>query len=109
MDTETRCPTAAGPAVLWAVWFEVERAFERARADENHDQIGRINRQVMDSCVILVGRAPRSPALSSLTLLFHPLDLHAGAKSIRTRVVHKIHDSGLLFVGFYARGRGAGE
>ena len=37
------------------------------RADENHDQIGRINRQVMDSCVILVGRTPRSLALSSLT------------------------------------------
>ena len=27
----------------------------REGADENHDQIGRINRQVMDSCVILVG------------------------------------------------------
>ena len=74
MDTETRCHTAAGPAVLWAVRFEVERAFGRARADENHDQIGRINRQVMDSCVILVGRTPCSLSHLSLTLL-HPLDL----------------------------------
>ena len=40
------------------------------KADENHDQNGRINRQVMDSCVILVGLTPRalSVALTSLDL-----------------------------------------
>ena len=110
MDTETRCP-AAGPGGLMGGAVRGgagERAGERAE-DENHDQIGRINRQVMDSCVILVGRTPCSLSHLSLTLLLHPLDLHASAKSVPTRVAYKIHDSGLLFVGFYARGRGAGE
>ena len=45
--------------------FEVEGG--REGADENHDQIGRINRQVMDSCVILVGLSLISPSHLSLS------------------------------------------